>query len=98
MGKTGFGDTGSFSDGWPMLGKSLTQFSADGSGCVPSLLFDLKPNYGGGNEDNMTSFKRSHVGTATPSAPDQQPIPLPESWTLPGKSGSVSCGVTAPSS
>ena len=52
MGKTGFGDTGSFSGGWPMLGKSLTQFSADGSGCVPSLLFDLKPNYGGGNEDN----------------------------------------------
>ena len=21
-------------------------------GCVPSLLFDLRPNYGGGNEDN----------------------------------------------
>ena len=52
MGKTGFGDTRSFSDGWPMLGKSLIQFSADGLGCVPSLLFDLKPNYGEGNEDN----------------------------------------------
>jgi len=24
----------------------------DGQGCVPSLLFDLRPNYGGGNEDN----------------------------------------------
>ena len=23
-----------------------------GWGCVPSLLFDLRPNYGGGNEDN----------------------------------------------
>ena len=23
-----------------------------GGGCIPSLLFDLKPNYGGGNEDN----------------------------------------------
>ena len=32
--------------------KSLIQFSVDGRGCVPSLLFDLRPNYGGGNEDN----------------------------------------------
>ena len=35
-----------------MLSKSLIQFSVDGQGCVPSLLFDLRPNYGGGNEDN----------------------------------------------
>ena len=35
-----------------MLSKSLIQFSIDGWGCVPSLLFDLRPNYGGGNEDN----------------------------------------------
>ena len=34
-----------------MLSKSLIQFSVDGQGCVPSLLFDLRPNYGG-NEDN----------------------------------------------
>jgi len=32
--------------------KSLIQFSVDGQGCVPSLLFDLGPNYGGCNEDN----------------------------------------------
>ena len=32
--------------------KSLIQFSVDGPGCVPSLLFDLRPNYGRGNEDN----------------------------------------------
>ena len=38
--------------GRAMLSKSLTQFSVDGQGCVPSLLFDLRPNYGGGNEDN----------------------------------------------
>ena len=30
-----------------MLNKSLVQFSVDGWGCVPSLLFDLGPNYGG---------------------------------------------------
>ena len=40
-----------------MLCKSLIQFSVDGRDCVPSLLFDLRPDYGGGNEDNVTSFK-----------------------------------------
>ena len=35
-----------------MLSKSLIQFSAGGWSCVPSMLFDLRPNYGGGNEDN----------------------------------------------
>ena len=30
-----------------MLSKSLVQFSVDGRGCVPSLLFDLRPNDGG---------------------------------------------------
>jgi len=38
--------------GRAMLNKSLIQFSVDGRGCVPSLLFDLMPNYSGGNEDN----------------------------------------------
>ena len=38
--------------GGAMLGKSLIQFSVDGLGCIPSLLFHLRPNYGGGNEDN----------------------------------------------
>ena len=37
---------------WAMLSKSLIQFSVDGCVCVPSLLFDLRPNYGGGNEDS----------------------------------------------
>ena len=37
--------------GRTMLSKSLIQFSVDGWGFVPSLLFDLRPNHGGGNED-----------------------------------------------
>ena len=37
--------------GGAMSSKSLTQFSVDGWGCVPSLLFDLRPNYGGGNDN-----------------------------------------------
>ena len=35
-----------------MLSKSLIQFSVDGRGCVPVLLFALRPNYDGGHEDN----------------------------------------------
>ena len=33
-----------------MLSKSLIWFSVDGQGCVLSLLFGLRPNYGRGNE------------------------------------------------
>ena len=33
--------------GGAMLSQSFVQFSVDGRGCVPSLLFDLRPNYGG---------------------------------------------------
>ena len=58
--------------GRTMFIKSLIQFSFDQCGCVPSLLFDLRPNYGGGDEDNATSFKRSHVHTATLSTPTLQ--------------------------
>ena len=46
------GDTGLVLMGRAMLSKSLIQFSVDGQGCVPSLFFDLRPNYGGGNEEN----------------------------------------------
>ena len=35
-----------------MLSKSLTQYSVDGWGFVPSLLVDLRPNFGEGNEDD----------------------------------------------
>ena len=38
--------------GRAMLSKYLIQFSIEGWGYIPSMLFDLRPNYGGGNEDN----------------------------------------------
>ena len=41
-----------------MLSKSLIQFSVDGWGCVPSLLFDMRPNYDGGNEDNSDLLQK----------------------------------------
>ena len=52
MGKTDRGEIGSYSDEGAMLSKSLIQFSVDVWGCVPSLLFDMKPDYGEGNEDD----------------------------------------------
>ena len=38
--------------GGTILSKSLICYSVHGQGCVSSLLFDLRPNYGGSNEDN----------------------------------------------
>ena len=77
--------------GGAMLSKSLIQFSADGRGCVPSLLLDLKPTYGGGNEDNV---KMSHAANTVLSAPNPAaghllPMPLLEtpghSWASTGQ-------------
>ena len=84
------------------LSKFLIQFSVDGWGCVPFLLFDLGPNYEGGNEDNGDLLQKvpcMHCYTQCPQ-PCSRPPPthtsMGESWTLTGKSGSVSCGATAP--
>ena len=44
--------------GRAMLSKSLIEFSVHGRGCVPSLLFYLRPNCGGGNEDNGETLER----------------------------------------
>ena len=71
-----------------MLSKSLIQFSVDGRSYVPSLLFDLRPNYGGG-KGPMQALLHS-------VSPTLQQASARDSWTLMGKSGSVSCGVTAP--
>ena len=44
-----------------MLSKSVIQFSVDGRGCVPSLLFGLRPNYGGGDEDNGNLLQKGLI-------------------------------------
>ena len=71
-----------------MLSKSLIQLSVDGRGYVPSIMFDLGPNYGGGNEDygdlpQKAPCMRSQEYRATLSAPDpvagyHQPTSPPE--------------------
>ena len=87
--------------GRAMLSKSLIQFSIDGWGCVPSLLFDLRPSYGGAHEDYGDLLQKvlcTHCHTQYPR-PGSRPLPTHasarDSWALTGKSGSVSCGVTA---
>ena len=85
-----------------MFNKSLVQLSVDWLGCVPSLLFDLRPNYGGGNEDNSDLLQKilcMHCCTQCPWPSSRPPLihaSAGDSQTLMGKSGSVSCGVTAP--
>ena len=70
MGETDWRKLGLVLMGRAMLSKSLTQFSVAGQGCVPSLLFNLTPNYGGGNEDNGDLLQKVHACTATHSAPN----------------------------
>ena len=102
MGETDRGKLGLVLMGGAMFSKSLIQFSVDGWSCVPSLLFDLRPNYGGGNEDNGDLFQKvpcKHCFTQGPwpcSRPLLTHISSRDSWTLTGKSGSVSYGVSAP--
>ena len=67
--------------GEAMLSKSLIQFSIDGWSCVPSLLFTWTQTMVEVMKIKVTSFKGSHAGTATLSAPNPaaghlQPTPV----------------------
>ena len=80
-----------------MLSKSLIQFSVDERSCVPSLLFDLRPNFGGGDEDDGDLLQKACTQCPRPcTKPRPTHVSARDSWTLMSKSGSVSCGVTAP--
>ena len=87
--------------GKAMLSKSLIQFSVEGWLYVPFLLFDLRPNYDGGNEDNgdlLQNVPFMHCYTQCPqpcSRPQQTDASARDSWTLRASLGQVSCGVTA---
>ena len=71
-----------------MLSKSLIQFSVEGQGYVPSLLFDLKPNYGGGDADNGDLLQKApctHCYTQCPRACSRTlstHASTRDSWTL----------------
>ena len=69
--------------GGAVLSKSLIQFSVNGWGCVPSLLSDLMPNYGGGNDDNgdllqKVPFVHCCTQCPDPAAGHHWPTPPPE--------------------
>ena len=72
-----------------------------GGAVFPPLLFDLRPNYGGGNEDNGDLLQKvlcRHCLIQCPQPCSRPPLThasTRDSSTLTGKSGSVSCGVTA---
>ena len=65
------GKLGAVLNGRAMLSKCLIQFFVDGQGCVASLLSDLRPNYGGGSEDNSDLLQKvpcTHYCTQCPHA------------------------------
>ena len=69
--------------GGTMLSKSFIQFSVDGWGCVPSLLFTRGQTMVQVMKIMATSFKRFHAHTATftapsPAAAHHQPASLLE--------------------
>ena len=61
-----------------MLSKSLIQFSVDGWHWVPSLLLHLRPNYGGGKEDNSDLVKKvpctAALGAPEPAVGHHRPM------------------------
>ena len=64
------GESGSFVMGRATLSKPSIQFSVDRQGCVPSLLFGLRPNYVGIMTVMVISFKRTFTCTVVLCAPD----------------------------
>ena len=75
-----------------VFSKSLIQSSVDWWGYVTSLLLDLRPNYGGGSEDNSNLLQKvpcMHCFASNPEAGHCQPTPLPEtpghSWACLGQ-------------
>ena len=88
--------------GGVMLSKSLLEFSFDGWGCIPYLLFGLKPKCSRvieGNVDLLQKDMCTHCCIQSPW-PWRRPVlthaSARNSWTLTGKSVSVSCGDTVP--
>ena len=71
--------------GGAMLCKSLIQFFVERWGCVPSLLFGLRSNYGGGNEDNgnlLQKVPHKHCYTQCPQ-PCSRPLLTQASTKIP---------------
>ena len=82
-----------------MHSKSLIQFSVDGWGCVPSLLFTWGQAVLADNGYLLQTVPCMHCYTQRPQPCSRPPLAntsTGDSWTLTGKSAPVSCGVTTP--
>ena len=86
---------------WAMLSKSLIQFSVVDRAMLPPYCLTWGPNYGLSNEDNGDLLQKvpgmhCHTQCLWPcSRPLLTHASVGDWWTLTGKPGSVSCGVTA---
>ena len=95
-------DTGSCSNGWSHAQSIFKPIFCCWGGLCSLLFSNLRPNYGGGNEDCGDLFQkipcmRCHSQCPCPcSRPPPTHVSARNSWTLTGKSGSVSCGLSAP--
>ena len=80
-----------------MLSNSLVQVSVDGWGHVLSLLFHLRPNCGGGDEDHGDLLQKARRAVHALLHAVLQPCSWPppthasagDSWALTGQSGSL---------
>ena len=84
------GETGVVLMGRAMHSKFLILFPIDGQGCVLSLLFDLRSNYGGGDEDNGELLQKVSCTHWCAQCPQPWNRPPPEtpghSWASLGQS------------
>ena len=83
MGETDRGKLGLVLMSKATLSKSLIQFSVDVWICVPSLLLDLRPNYGVGNANNgdllqQAPYRHCYTQCPQPAAGHRRPTPLLE--------------------
>ena len=87
--------------GGAIFSKSLIQFFVNGWDCVPSLLFDLRPNCGEGNEKNGDLLQKVPCTPAALRDLDLQQATANQastgdSWTLTDTSGSIFCRFNTP--
>ena len=103
-----WGNLGLVLMGRAMLSKHLIRFSVDGWGWVLSLYFSMRPNCGGGNGCNGDLLQKDFCQQPPRPPGPWYSVPLMlrqatvahasarVSWTLRGKSGSISCWATTP--
>ena len=88
------GETGSFSYGWGHAQQIFNHIFCWWVELCSLPAIYVGPNYGGGNEDNGDLLQKIPCMYCYCSRPPLTHASAGNSWTLTGKSGSVSCGLT----